>query len=159
MASYDRQFEIIRPTLDRVVRAAHPIADAALLDPTNASSLIDGEFVQFNASYQLKRGDTPTQLSYAAIDDRGDTGVQAHKKLSIVQCGGYEANTLVFHTGLTTLGAPVMLGTVNNAATGSVNRAGLIAWVTADPQNLIIGYVTRVASANGGRLRFQQTLV
>lgn len=164
MASYDRQFEILLPSsLDKLSRGVYKVATAALLDPTQLTSLIQGEFVQFDANGQLVRGTDATKLSFATIEDRGDTGVQVTRKLSVIRAGGYEADTIVFNTGLLTLGAPVMLGTVNNSLSGSTNRGGLVAWAATalfnDPQNLVLGYVTKLAAANGGRLRFQQTLV
>ena len=155
MASYDRQFEVVAPDLSMLFRKPLEVADTGLLDPTSTSpvSLIDGEFVQINASYKWARASDLTQLSYVSIEDRGDFGVQASRKLSVLFIGGYEADTIVFDAGLTTLGAPVMHG---NVTIGGLTRRGLIAQTST---NLVIGYVTRTAATNGGRLRFHQTLV
>lgn len=155
MASYDRQFEVVAPDLSMLFRKPLEVADTALLDPTSTSpvSLIDGEFVQINASYKWARATDLTQLSYVTIEDRGDFGVQASRKLSTLFIGGYEADTIVFDAGLTTLGAPVMHG---NVTIGALTRRGLIAHTST---NLVIGYVTRTSATNGGRLRFHQTLV
>jgi hypothetical protein len=157
MASFDRQFEVVRPSLDKLTRATLEVADTRLLDPNETAVVpfIDGEFVQEDAAYQWVRASVATRLSHAIIEWRGDYGVQASRKLSVLRLGSYEADTIVFDAALTTLGAAVQLGTVNNAAVGSVNRAGLI----ASAGGLVIGYITRVAANNGGRLRFLQTLV
>lgn len=153
MASFDRQFEVVRPSLDKLTRANLEVADTALLDPQSTSplALIDGEFVQENGNYKLVRATSTTRPAYAVIDDRGDTGVQASRKLSILRVGGYEANTIVFDPTLITLGAPVMIGSVT---LGGGARAGLIAHTGV---NFVIGYITRLAASNGGRLRFLQT--
>lgn len=158
MASYDRKFEVLFPSLDRLVRRPLTVADAGLVNPTGTSPvpLIDGEFVQINADEKYARATSTTQLAYACIEWRGAYEVQSSKKMSALAVGGYIADTIVFDTALTVLGAPVMIGTVNNAAVGSVNRAGLIAHTST---NLVIGYVIKLAASNGGLLRFQQTLV
>ncbi len=154
MADFDRQFEVVAPDLTMLYRKPLEAADTGLLDPTGTSPvpLIDGEFVQLNASYQWIRATDTTQLSYVCIEDRGDYGVQASRKLSALFIGGYEADTIVFDSALTTLGAPVMHGDVT---VGGATRRGLIAHAT----DLVVGYITRTAANNGGRLRFQQTLV
>lgn len=155
MASFDRQFEVVAPDLSMLFRKPLEVADTRLLDPTNTAvvPLIDGEFVQVNSAYKWARASSLTQLSYAAIEDRGDYGTQASRKLSVLFIGGYEADTIAFDAALTTLGAPLMHG---DLTIGGDTRRGLVAHTST---NLVIGYVTRVAANNGGRLRFQQTLV
>lgn len=158
MASYDRQFEVIMPSLDRLVRKPLEVADAGLLDPTGTSPvpLIDGELVQVNASYQWARGTTTTSPSHFTIEDRGDYGVQASKKLSAILAGGFEADTVVFDTAVTTLGAALMAGNVSNALSGSVTRRGLVAHTST---NVVIGYVMRPHASNNNKLRFLQVAV
>lgn len=153
---YGNKFEVVRPSLDALTRMVLPMADTALLDPTNAIPLIAGEFLQINSQYQWMRAASPTALAFCNIEDQGDYGVQGAGKVTCLAGGTYEANTLVFDTALTTLGAPVMLGTVNNDLTGEVDRSGLIAHTGT---NLVIGFVSRVASNNGNKLRFFQNLV
>ena len=160
MASYDRKFEVVRPSLDRLVRAPLEVSDTRLLDPTGASGavvpLIDGELVQLTTAYKWNRASSASIPSFFAIEDRGDSGVQASRKLSAIMGGGaFECDTIVYATALTTLGAAVQQGTVNNSLSGSLARSGLV----ASAGGVIIGYVTRVAATNGGRLRILQTLV
>lgn len=158
MASYDRKFEVIQPTLDRLIRKPLEVADLRLLDPTSVAvvPLIAGELVQVDSTYKWIRAATAAQPSFFSVEDRGDYGVQAARKLSAIMGGGaFECDTIVYNTGITTVGAAVQLGTVNNALSGSVNRAGLI----ASAGGLVLGYVTRPAATNGGLLRILQTLV
>jgi hypothetical protein len=156
MANYDRKFHIHTPW-EKLWRRPLDVADRDLLTPNPAGKVpfIPGELVQLNASYQFVRGTDDTAPSYFVIDDRGDTGPQMSRKLTVVFTGTFEADTIVFDAALTTVGVALKLGTVNNADVGSVNRAGLIAQGGTD---LVIGYVTRVAAANGGLLRFHKTL-
>lgn len=156
MASFDRQFEVVRPSLDKLTRANLEVADTRILDPQSTSplALIDGEFMQEDGNYKMIRtidgGGSVDRPSYATIEWRGDYGVQASRKLAILRVGGYEADTLVFNSGLTTLGAAVQVGSVT---LGGGARSGLV----ASAGGFIIGYITRVAASNGGRLRFLQT--
>lgn len=159
MASYDRKFEVIQPSLDRLVRKPLEIADVRLLDPTNTAvvPLIPGELVQVTSEYKFNRASSASQPSFFSVEDRGDYGVQASRKLSAIMGGGaFECDTIVYNTGLTSVGAAVQLGTVSNTLSGSVNRSGLI----ASAGGLVIGYVLRPAATNGGTLlRILQTLV
>lgn len=156
MASYDRKFELLTPW-EKVWRRPLDVADKDLLTPNPVGKVpfIPGELVQLNATYQFVRATTDTIPSYFVIDDRGDTGVQMSRKLTVIFTGSFEADTIVFADTLTTLGTALKVGTVNNAAVGSVNRAGLVA---QGGTGVILGYITRVAAANGGRLRFHKTL-
>jgi hypothetical protein len=86
------------------------------------------------------------------IDDRGDTGVQASKKLTAIQGGGgFLCDTVVFDTAIVTRGVPVMYG----AVTLEGSRAGLIAHTGS---NIVIGYTMKVAAENGGKLQVFVTL-
>lgn len=158
MASYDRKFAVVQPTLDRLSRKTLEVSDTRLLDPNNVAvvPLIDGELVFVDATYKWIRATDAAKPSFFTIEDRGDYGVQASRKLSAIMGGGaFECDTIVYNTGLTTLGAGVQLGTVNNSLSGSVNRSGLI----ASAGGLVIGYVMRTAATNGGLLRILQTMV
>ncbi len=156
MASYDRKFEIVQPSLDVLTRRVLTVSDVRLLDPTNTAvvPLIPGELVQLTSEYKYARASDAAVPSYFTIEDRGDMGVQASRKLSALMGPTFEADTIVFDTALLTLGAKVMYGAVNNALSGSLARAGLIAHTGS---NFVIGYITRLAAANGGRLRIIQT--
>lgn len=157
MASYDNQFEVISPDLSVLHRFPLEVADKRLLDPTNEAvvPLIDGEFLQPNASFKWARAGADTWPAFACIETRGDYGVQASGKASVLMHGGYMADTIVFDPSVTTLGAALSTGTVSSAAVGGVNRTGLVAATSG----ITIGYVMRVAANNGGRLRFIQTQV
>lgn len=156
MATFDRKFEIIQPTLDRLMRKPLEVANLGLLNPQGTSPvpLIDGEIVQVDASYKWARGTDGAKPGFFCIEDRGDYGVQASRKLSAILGPTFEADTVVFdNVGITTLGQAVQAGAVNNALSGSVARWGLIPVAAG----IVIGYVMRLPASNGGRLRFIQT--
>ena len=151
MAPYDRQFEIIQPAdLNHVIRYPLPPASMALINPEDPTSLIDGELVQINAEGKYIRATTASQPSFLVFDERGHPVVRTAKRLSAILGGAsFYCRTLVYDTALTTIGAGVGLGTVNNSLTGSVNRAGFVAVAS----NYRLGTILRVASpANGNRL-------
>lgn len=154
MASYDRTFEVVYPSLDRVQRVPLEVSDTRLLDPTNTAvvPLIDGEFVQITTAYKYARASSEDVPTFAVIEWRGDTGVQATRKLATVR-GAYEADTGVFDPTVTVLGTALKNGDVT---IGGATRRGLVA---QGGSGLVLGYVTRTAATNGGRLRFIQTLV
>lgn len=157
MASYDRKFEIVRPSLDRLSRHPLEVADVRLLNPTATAvvPLIDGELVQTNSENKWVRAATVAAPSFFVIEDRGDYGVQASRKLAALMGPTFLADTIVYDTALNTLHAAVQLGTVNNSLSGSLARAGLV----ASAGGLVIGYIMRLPATNGGRLQFIQTMV
>lgn len=154
MKNVNTQFEVIRPTLDELVRSALPLVNPQLVNPHSKSPLplFPGEFVADAPGGKYDRATDAAKPAYAVIEDFGDYGVQASRKLSALRIGSYEANTGLFDPGLTTLGAPVMIGDVNVGDAGNPeNHTGLVAHTGS---NIIVGYVTKLAAENGGRLRF-----
>lgn len=159
MASYDRKFQILFPSLDRVVRQNLEVSDLGLINPTGTSPvpLIDGELVIMDANNKWVRATDPALPSFHVIEDRGDYGVQASRKMAVCASPGqnFQAETIVFDTALATLGQALMLGTVNNTAVGSVNRAGLVARTGS---NIKLGFVLRLPSGNRNLLTFISAL-
>jgi hypothetical protein len=155
MSSFDRKFEIVLPTLDRLSRMPLEVNDLGLINPQGTSPvpLIDGELVFLSSTGKYIRATDPTVPSFFVIEDRGDYGVQASRKMSaVIGPHGFVANTLVFDpVTVTTLGQALMLGTVNNAAVGSVNRAGLVAQTGT---NRRLGFVLRLPATNRNLLQF-----
>jgi hypothetical protein len=148
--SVDRKFEILRPSLDRLSRLPLEVANLGLINPQSTSplALVDGELVQIDIAGKWARATDATKPSHVAIDDRGDYGIQASRKLTAVVGGGhFIANTVLFNSGLTTIGTPVKYGSVT---VESLARAGL---VDQAGSGIILGYVMKVSAANGGKLQ------
>lgn len=149
MASYDRQLEIVQPSVDRLIRLPLPVSDAGLVNPLSTSplALIDGELLQQNASGQWARGSDAAKPSFLCFEERGfPNNTAARKVAGIMGPSGFLFDTIVFNTGLTTLGAAVQLGTINDAARlGATGRTGLIAYSAG----VRLGYVFQTASSTG----------
>lgn len=159
MSTNDRRFEVVFPTSwDRLMRPAMDVADKDLLNPNVASPkvpLMDGEFLTENSEYKLVRATdySPVIPAYAYLEWRGDMGVQASGKGAILKGGTYEADTIVFDGTSLLHHSKLMVGAVT---VGGLVRSGL---VLQTGSNFVVGYVTKLAASNGGRLRFIQTAV
>jgi hypothetical protein len=145
----DRKFEILRPTLDRLVRASIEVGNLGLINPLNASPapLVDGELLQMVGGKWVRatNADLP---AFFNLEDRGDIGVQATRKMSAVVGGGaFWINTPLFASALTTEGTPVKFGAVTIEG---ISRAALVAQAGT---GLIIGYVMKPPALNSGRLQ------
>lgn len=154
MATYDKRFEVVRPTSwDRMLRASMEVADKDLLNPNVSGKvpLIDGEFLTENSEYKLIRPAASTVPAYAYLDWRGNLEGQAAGKGTILRGGTYEADTIVYDSTSLALHSPLMHGAVT---VGGGVRSGLLLHTGV---NLVLGYVTKLAAINGGRLRFIQT--
>lgn len=130
MASYDRQFEIVKPDLASMIREPLVPSDMGLVNPVGTSPvpLIDGELVQHTTLRKWARATDAAAPSFFVLDERGDPVTQVARKLTACLGGpSFTCRTIVYNTALNTLYAGVGLGTVNNSLSGSVNRAGLIA--------------------------------
>jgi hypothetical protein len=133
MSTFDRQFEIAAPTWDRVIRLNRTVADPLLLNPNSTSPLavIDGEYMGLDANGKLVRA-TAAGLGFPYLEDRGDTGVQVHRKPAVVVGpSGYVAKTVVYTDGLVAaaFGAKLELAsfTAANSRLGGA-RMGLVAF-------------------------------
>jgi len=156
MATYDKRFEVVRPTSwDHLLRAAMEVADKDLLNPNVSGKvpLIDGEFVTEDSAYKLVRGSDSATPAYAYLEWRGALEVQGSGKAAIIKGGSYEADTIVYDSTSLALHSKLMHG---NCTVGGSTRRGLILQTGS---NLVIGYVTKLPAINGGRLRFIQTAV
>lgn len=153
--SLDRKFDVLRPDLTRLVRASVEIDNTSLVNPTSTSplALTDGELVQFSTTGKYKRATDAAVPSFFWIEDRGDFGVQASRKGSAIMGGGsFLADTVLFNSGLTSIGTKLMYGDVTLE---SYARACLIAQTGS---NVVIGYTIKPAAINGGKLQFLCTL-
>lgn len=147
--SVDRKFEVLRPTLDRLVRASIEVGQLGLVNPINVSpvALVDGELLQMAAGKWV-RATNDALPAFFNLEDRGDIGVQATRKMSAIVGGGaFWINTPLFNPALTTEGAAVKLGSV------TIEGAPRAALIAQGGTGLIIGYVMKVAGNNGGRLQ------
>lgn len=146
-------FKLVTPVQTQE-RQVFELTDRTLLNPNNANPLEMGEFLQFDASFKLIRGDG-TVPAFAFFDEKGRSDTQAIGKVTVLLLGHYMADTYVFNNGAPpALGAKLMVDTVTNAARNLVAKSGLN---THGGGDLILGYVLRTAATNNGYLRFLHT--
>ena len=99
---------------------------------------------------------------YPLWAERGRYDVQAmgDRKMPVLWLGGWEFNTRIFDAAaavgggaaITLVDQPLKVATIT---IGSRNYTGLVGSDTSDPTAIIVGYVTRLPSANGGKLRLR----
>ncbi len=126
---------------------------AAELKPTNANPLVDGEWLELNASYQLDRGtlNPSTAPAFPVFTEQGRYDTQAIGKVTTIYLGAFEADTKVITAGSIVAGDPL---TVNDVTFGGLTRRGLIEHTGS---GIIVGYCTRAPNAQGV-MRFIRTL-
>lgn len=155
--------------INPIHRRDFPLADKTLADPGNAVCLVDGEWMSLNASAKLVRatdvatvGNPATGLSFPLFAERGRYDVQAmsERKMPILFLGQYEFETRIFS-------AAAAVGGATNVAITSVLQPLRVLTITLGGRNYtglvgssyndtvpIVGYVTRLSTNNGGKLRF-----
>lgn len=161
-------FEPVRDVLP-VQRADFPLADGDLADPLNAVALVDGEWMSLNASYKIVRASTVAtpgneagSRSYPLWAERGRYDVQAmaERKMPILWIGAWEFNTRIFDASavigsgaaITVVDQPLKVVTIT---IGSRNYTGLVGHGGSGDSSIVVGYVTRLPGANGGKLRLR----
>lgn len=151
-----------------VVRKDLALAVPSLALPNNTDSLTDGEWVTIDASYKWVRaatlgtpGNLATVRSFPVFFEQGRTDRQAmaDKKTTALFLGGYEFDTRIYDASVA-LGNGAVISTVMQplkVATitiGTRNYVGLVGHGGAADTSPVVGYVTRLPSSNGGKLRF-----
>lgn len=153
-----------------VQRRDFALADATLANPLNSVALVDGEWVTLDSSSKIIRastigsvGNQATVASFPLFAERGryDTQGIAGTKMPILWMGEFEVDTRVFDASavvgsgaaITTMFQWLKVATIT---IGSRNYTGLVGHGGAADTSLVVGQVTRLPSANGGKLRFKK---
>jgi hypothetical protein len=141
--------------VEKVERRDFPVADASILNPNGANPLLDGEFMELHATTPTKviraGGD---KLSWAVFAERGRSDTQALRKVPLLYMGAYEADTLIMDATAMAHGDPLM---VDDVTIATLTKSGLKKH--GGGAELVVGYVLRLPSQNGNKLRFMWTLV
>jgi hypothetical protein len=152
-----------------VQRRDFVLADPTLSDPVNAVALVDGEWMTLDASSKLVRastigtpGNLATKISFPLFAERGryDVRAQAEPKMPILWLGDWESDTRIFDAAVA-LGAGaaitfVLQGLkVATITIGARNYTGLVGHGGSADTDSIVGHVTRLPAANGGKLRLR----
>ena len=156
-----------------VQRRDFPLADPTLAQPLNSLALVDGEWMTLTSTYKLARaadiatlgtagaGGRASLKSFPLWAERGRYDVQAiaGTKMPILFRGDYEFDTRIFDAtavagsglAITTVMQWLKVATI---ALGGRNYVGLVGHGGSADTDPVIGYVSRLPSANGGKLRF-----
>jgi hypothetical protein len=145
-------FRLVTP-IEWVYRRDLALVDKTLTNPNGTNPLLDGEWLMYSPTDQKHaiRSDG-TQLSWVVFAERGRSDVQALGKVPVLYIGKFEADTLVFDATGLAHGNALMVADVTYLST---TRSGLKKQAGG---SLTIGYVTRMPSSNGQKLRFFNTL-
>lgn len=146
-------FRLISP-VEKIERRDFPVADRSILNPNGANPLLDGEFMELDATAPNKviRA-AGLKLSWAVFAERGRSDTQATGKVPLLYIGAYEADTLIMSDAGLGHGDPLM---VDDVTIGVLTKSGLKKH--GGGADLVIGYVLRTPAQNGGKLRFMWTL-
>lgn len=159
-----------------VHRRDFPMADPTLINPINATCLVDGEWLIVNTAGQLLRACDITQAngtgarngakpvrSFPCFAERGRSDVMAmsQNKVPVLFMGQYEFDTRIFDASLVATGGAAIsyVGQPLKAAVitiGGRKYSGLIGANDIGGADVepVLGYVTRLPAQNGGQLRF-----
>jgi hypothetical protein len=144
------------------IRRDFPVAVESILSPLDSAALLEGEWLELDANYMLKRGAAAVGAVAAVFPvhtERGRYETQAIKKTNVIFAGQYEAETLVHLADLTgyVAGDPLHVGDVSYA--GYATRRGLIkATVGTAIGTPIVGWVTKITGTGAtAQLRFLHT--
>lgn len=167
--------ENFRPVGDvlPVVRRDFPLADKTLANPDSATALVDGEWMTLDSSYKLIRpmsvaaaGNQPASagtLLFPLWAERGRYDIQASadRKAPLIWGGSWEFETRIFDpaatvgdgVAITALWQPLKAASVDiggKIVSGLVGHGGV-----GTDAALIVAYVSRLHTANGGWLRIR----
>lgn len=145
-------FELITE-LQVLIRRDFPVLDPALLKPLDSSALVDGEWLELDGSYKLKRGSGYGILAvYPVHTERGRMDTQAIGKTNVLFLGQFEAETAVVDNTDLNVGDKLMVKTL--VAGPFTGKRGL-AKTDGKAGAVEVGYVTKLPSS--GKVRFVRT--
>ena len=148
-------------------RAVKPLADGNLANPLNAVALVDGEWLTVDANDKWIRAtdvasadDEALVRSWPHWNEQGRTDMQATgERRTVCLWGGFwEYETRIWEDGVVGGGAALaMLAPVKvvTITIGTRNYSGLMGSQKSDTNAIHVGYVTRLPTVNGGKLRIR----
>ncbi|MDD1711149.1 MAG: hypothetical protein LUQ37_09610 [Methanoregulaceae archaeon] len=139
-----------------VQRRDFALEDVSILNPMATTPLVDGEWLELNDSYQLKRGSgEAAKPSWVCFAERGRYDTQAIGKTPVLYVNGFEADTAIFAAANMAVGVGLAVDTVT-CPNGLTGVRGLKAAVSlATGEHLLFGFVTRIIGTGASqKIRF-----
>jgi hypothetical protein len=137
---------LVSPVLP-VDRREFILATPSILNPNNANPLLDGEWLQYDATGKGIRGADGSGTHEAIIPswqvfaERGRYDTQAIGKCPVLYIGGYEAECKIVDLTGADVGDPLV---VQDVTFQSLTRRGLKVLGVGAGEHLIFGYITKV---------------
>jgi len=146
---------LITPVNDNFRRDVE-LVDPTLLDPTEADALIQGEWITLDSTgLKAVRAVAGDRGAMQVFTPKGDTSAQAIGKTAVLQLHEYEAETTIFDDAFAgAVGDPLTVDTITLDTVAAIFSGLRAATVSGD---VVYGFVTRIPSANNGKLRFQKS--
>ena len=147
-------FELITE-LQTLTRRDFPLEDSSLLKPLSTLPLVEGEWLELNASYQLKRGTGSSPASFIVHTERGRYDTQAIGKTNVLFAGQFEGVTSMIEGAIGTFVPGYMVKLAAITAGANTGRVGLKICTAGVPVSgdVVVGVVTKVNSTTG-KVRF-----
>lgn len=147
-------FELISE-LQATARRDFYVADTTVLNPVATNPLIEGEWLELDSSYKLKRGSSAGIVAvYPVHTERGRYDTQALGKVNVVMLQDYEAETKIVNISSLVVGSPLKVGDVTIG--GQTKRGLLLSANVAGSGDVVVGFVTKLYGATV-QVRFQRT--
>ena len=141
----DKDFKIIKPDWSRFTQATFEVTDPTMVDPSDDTRVIQGEWVEMAADLKVQRTTDEEVLHWPKLDLDGQYDVQAIEGISTIQFGNFMVDTTVYNSAtLNALGQPFMIDAIAFGPGG--NNRGIPTLWAAWP-DVLVGYVVK-APAN-----------
>jgi hypothetical protein len=141
----DKDFKVTNPDWSRLTFHTYSVDDATMVDPQDATRVIQGEWVELTADDKVIRCTDEEVLHFPMVDIPGQYDVQAVEGISVIKLGNFEVETTVYDTAtLNTLGQPFMIDSI--AFLPGPNNRGIPTLWLASP-DVLVGYVTKAPSS------------
>ena len=147
-------FELITE-LQTLTRRDFTLEDATILKPISVLPLVEGEWLELNASYQLKRGTGTSPASFIVHTERGRYDTQAIGKTNVLFAGQWEGETTMIEGVIGTFVPGYMVKLATITAGANTGRVGIKICTAGVPVSgdVVVGVVTK-ANATTGKVRF-----
>jgi hypothetical protein len=132
-----------------IIRRDFVLADPTILQPNSSNPLIDGEWLELDASYKLARGtgEGTNANVFPVWTERGRSDTQAILKATVLFLGGYEVETRVYDPTALVVGDEL---TVQDVTVGGLTKRGVKEGAGGGGR-VVVGYVSKVGT---DRIRF-----
>jgi hypothetical protein len=139
--------------VNSVARRDYASASATVLDPTEVTALVQGEWLSLDSAGELVRADSPNNNAKMLFTPKGSYDAQALGKVSVIQSQDFEVDTDMF-TG-TTWAIGDLVGIDQQTVDGTTRSVFALHSGLTSGTDYIYGVVTKAPADNSDLLRVQ----